>query len=208
MILFMGRASVVPVKGSSPRIQATIRAKSCQGTITFLDTYRPGSRAAFEKHVPPGYVDEVFSYGSAGWIPLEVDCWIGRGIIKVLGVEEMKRLMVRYSTQHLDSPLLAGLVKTSISLLGPGPGSLIKWMPKAMPLVFRDAFRIIIEELGPSRARVRYDVLSDVFLNEPGYPVVIECAIRSIFAFTKATGDVKVTRDLERRTYTVEAEWR
>src|SRR5699024_9940129 len=122
--------------------------------------------------------------------------------------EEALRFWVRYVTHHFESPLLSGPIHAAVSLLGATPASLLTWMPKITPLVFRDVYDVRIESIEAKSAKFHFHVQSDVYLNEPVYEVVTEAIVRALFVFTKVEGDVSVRRDLKRRTYDIEATWR
>ncbi len=185
-----------------------IRARSCQDTLAYLDVYRPGARAAVEQRLPAHALEVITTTLPGGYIGIDLDAAMGREILAYLGRDEAMRFWIRYVTHHLDSPLLAGPVRTAMSLLGATPGSLIKWMPKVLPLVYRDLFTAVVERLEPRSAKIRYDVLSDVFLSEPVYAVVIEATIRSLFVVANAKcGDVRVRTDAKRRAYEIDVTW-
>lgn len=169
------------------------------------DVHRPGLRAVVEARVPAEVLVEIASYGAAGFVPLEVDVVMGTAVLETLGRDEALRFWTRYVTHHLDSPLLAGFVRTAFTLFGTTPGSLAKWMPKGLSLIFRDAFEVTVVAIEPTRAVVRFDVTSEVFATAPVYGVVVESFFLAIFEATRRKGRVKVVR--EPRTITLDASW-
>jgi hypothetical protein len=184
-----------------------IRARSCQDTLAYLDVFAPGKRAEVERRLDPDVRETIEATIGSAWIPIEVDAAMARTILAVLGRDETLRFLVRYITHHLDSPLLAGPVKTALSLLGATPGSLVKWMPRATSAIYRDLFELHIDVLEPDRATYHYDVLSDVFFAEPVYEIVVEATMRALFVITGAAGEVRVRREVSPRTFAVEATW-
>jgi hypothetical protein len=185
-----------------------VRARSAQDTLTYLESYRPGARVELGARLPKDVLETIASYASSGFVPIEADAKMGNGILELLGREEALRFWTRYATHHLDSPILAGIVRTAFSLFGTTPGSLVKWIPKGLSQVFRDAFDVTVETLDPNQAIVRFDVLSDVFFEAPVYMVVLESIFQAIYVATRTTGEARLSRDPAKRTITVRATWK
>jgi hypothetical protein len=143
----------------------------------------------------------------SGWIPIEVDAAMGRAVLELLGPDAARRFWTRFTIHHVESPLLAGPVRAALRLLGATPGSLLKWMPRVFPTVFRDVFDIELQELEPCSARLEFHVHSDVFWQEPVYAIVLESIVYGFYEITKVTASVDIFRDEAQRVLHLRAYW-
>jgi hypothetical protein len=192
---------------SVPPTFPAVRARTCQDTISYFETYRLGGRALLDARLPPGHIDRIFGYATTALIPLELDAAMGDAVVEILGRDEALRFWTRYVTKHMESPILGGFVRTAVRLLGPTPKAFFKWMPRAMLSIFHNVFDVEVEMLEEGATRLRYDVASDTFLEAPCYDVALDAIARAVFVVTKKPGEVIVRRDLRARTYVVDAHW-
>jgi hypothetical protein len=184
------------------------RARSSQDTLAYLDKFRPGATLEVRKSLPEAVLEVIDSTVKTGWIPIEIDAAMGHAILELLGPDEARRFWTRFTTHHVESPLLAGPVRTALKLLGATPASLIKWMPRVFPTIFRDVFDIEIKQLNAQSAWLEFHVHSEVFWSEPVYALVLESTIHGFYEITRVTGSVSVSRDDEARCIDLRASWR
>lgn len=187
---------------------AAIRARTCRDTLAYLEVFRAGARAEVERALPAAVVAAIESPATTGYVPLWADSKMGEAIVDLLGPEEALRFWVRYVTHHLDSPLLATTMKTALALFGTTPSGLIRWLPKILSLVFREAFEVRVELQGETAAEVRFVSDSAAFLGSRAYPIVLESFFRAIFVATGATGQVRVERRTAEQAYVVTTSFR
>src|SRR5699024_9398794 len=91
---------------------------------------------------------------------------------------------------------------------GRSPGAIIKWLPKALTLTYRDLVEVEIEKLTADEAVLVYRCISPVFFDEPVYSVVIESQLRAMLSIGGApNGHVTLRRSPADKTFTVTARW-
>jgi hypothetical protein len=183
------------------------RARSSQDTLAYLDRFRAGATLEVRRRLPDAVLEVIDSTMKTGWIPIEVDAAMGHAILELLGPQEARRFWTRFTTHHVESPLLAGPVRAALKLLGATPASLIKWMPRVFPTVFRDVFDIEIKQLDPQSAWLEFHVHSEVFWNEPVYALVLESTLHGFYEITRVAGSVRVSRDDPARIIHLRASW-
>lgn len=185
----------------------SIRARSSQDTLVFLESFRPGARDEVLARLAPASREAITGALPSSWVPMTDDAAMGREILAHLGPDDTRSFFIGHITHHLDSPLLAATVRTAITLFGLTPASLVKWMPKAIGTVYRDVCQIHIEQLEAQRAVYRYEVSSDAFLHEPVSAIIVEATAHALMNIARSEGDVQVRRDLAKRRFTIAMRW-
>ncbi|MCA9592967.1 MAG: hypothetical protein KC776_06635 [Myxococcales bacterium] len=183
------------------------RARSSQDTLAFLDRFRPGAQAEVRGQLSPEVLDIIDSTLPSGWIPIEADAAMGRAVFELLGSEGSRRFWTRFTAHHVESPLLAGPVRAALRLLGTTPASLMKWMPRVFPTVFRNVFDVEVVRLETSSAWLQFRVHSEVFWKEPFYAIVLESVVLGFYEITKVAGSVDVSRNEAQRVLRLNATW-
>lgn len=103
-----------------------IRALLTQSIAATLPTLAEGKRAEIVARVGGGLLAELDAQFPVAWGPMSRHMCIADAIRDVAGPRELVRLFRASMLQSWDRPLLRGIVKTSMDILGASPLSLVR----------------------------------------------------------------------------------
>jgi len=86
----------------------------------------------------PELVREVAAASRVAWLPVALNVRTVEVMAASFGEERGIELLADCVYEQFDTPLWKGFIGGAIRLLGTDPGSLGRWIPEAMKLVFRD----------------------------------------------------------------------
>ena len=116
-------------------------------------------RLAAVEQAAPELVREVAAASRASWLPVELNVRMVEVMAEHFGEERGIELLADCVYQQFGTPLWKGFIGGAIRLLGTDPGSLGRWIPEAMKLVFRDCGRFSAEPSADDELTVRVDEL-------------------------------------------------
>ena len=167
-----------------------VRAGPAQDTIAFLDAYEPGLHARVEAHVGEEAIAKLTHHGRTGWIPLEHDIVFLDGLIDLLGEREARAFFRQSVAQHFKSPLLRTLVSGAERIFGMTPHGLVKLIPRAWPMVYKDIGSPSLEKMSDTHAIVHVRDANPALAASPGYM----CAWTGVFEGVVAAGGAEAPR--------------
>lgn len=146
---------------------AFVRGGPVSDTVAFLDVYQTGLLARVEAQIGRETLKSITSHGRMSWIPLEDDVVLVEGIAAVLGAAELVRFFRSSIAHHFQGKLLRTLISGAERLFGLTPHVLVKLVPRAWPMVYKN--------LGEPTIERRTDTLAVVHVTE-AHPILLDSA--------------------------------
>jgi hypothetical protein len=102
----------------------------------------------------PDLLREVAAAWRASWLPVALNLRTVEGMAAGFGAERGMALLAEGVYRQFETPLWKHFISGALRLLGSDPGSLGRWIPQAMGLVFRDCGVFSVEPGGEGELRV------------------------------------------------------
>ncbi len=145
------------------------RASAARDTLDFTDIYRPGARAEIRSGIPAASLDAIDNTLAVCWLAYEHDHWLMDRTLAVLGQPDAVECWRRSIANIIERPLLRGFVDGAMRIFGPRAGKLIKLIPKAWPIAYRDFCVPGFHSLEEGRAELRFEQIAPEAFRSPGY---------------------------------------
>lgn len=110
----------------------------------------------------PELVRAVAAAPRISWLPIALNLEMVEGLARVYGEERGLALIADGIYRQFETPLWSGFVGGAVRLLGTDPGTLGRWIPEAVRLVFRGVGQWSAEKTSPEELTVRAEELPPV----------------------------------------------
>ena len=107
----------------------------------------------------PELVRAVDAAWRVSWLPIALNVETVEVVVASFGEERGLTLLADCVYRQFETPLWRGFIGGAVRLLGTEPGSLGRWIPEAMGLVFRGCGRFSVEPGSEAELSVRVDEL-------------------------------------------------
>jgi hypothetical protein len=183
------------------------RARSAQEVLSSLDEHTPGLSERVRARIPAESLAVIDRTAATGWIPVEHDRWIPQATIEELGEVDAVAYLRSFLGGHMRTPLLRAILDGAIRMFGMSPGSIVRMLPRAWSLIFRDQCRVEIEARDAHSARVvLHDVAPEV-IEWSAYPISFRAFMLGIIDLVDAEGEVTMEIDVARRRLVYSMRW-
>ena len=139
---------------------------------------------------------ELFqAIGAAGrmtWMPIEINLRMVDALYTVLGVERARRFQADQISRQFDTPLWRTFVEGGVRLLGLDPGALVRWLPRALALMFRDCGIWTVERDDETSAAMIGRHLPEVLVAHPHWLDSVAGGIHALFVLCNTSGETRV----------------
>lgn len=185
------------------------RASAARDNANFVDVYRPGALAEIRATIPPDSLDAIDRTSGISWLEFEHDHWLMDGTMAVLGREDAVDCWHRSIGQLIEKPLLRNFTEGSLRLFGAKPGKLLKMLPKAWTLAYRDFCTPTFELLSEHSAEIRFENVAPQAFESEGYLHCWHGICLGVFDLEKPKdGAVEFTIERDRSLATARFSWR
>lgn len=134
------------------------------------------------------------------WISIEHSRYWVVGFVNAVGVADARELAADFTRQWvLRSPFLKSLAETMIRLKGISPETVIRLLPRALHISYRDFFNARLVELLDGRALLALEDLAPELIDTPEYFVLLTGGMEGTLRFMRRPGRVELTLDPKRR---------
>ncbi len=143
------------------------------------------------------------------WISIEYSRhWVVE-FVRTVGVADARELAADF-TQHyvLRSPFLKALAETMIRLKGISPETVIRLLPRALHISYRDFFNVRVVELLHERAIIVFEDLAPELLDTPKYFALFTGALEGTLRFVRRPGRAELALDPKQRVAHYSLSWR
>jgi hypothetical protein len=192
----------------SVRPLAAVRAGSTQDTVDYLEEFRPGLLTRVESSTPPGHIERIRGYSRMAWLPLDEDVIFAEAAYAAIGPRSAHAFWTEFINKQLEeAAILRAAVGTAMRLFDMDPGSLLRWVPKILPLVYRDIVDAHVQHK-PNEAIVIYANADERFMSREVYLTVVRSQVRAVLQLAKhPEGTAEVTTDAKRSRIEVAVRW-
>lgn len=177
---------------------------------TFLEAVDrlPDSDSEQVRAREPKWVKEVEKAGIISWLPLESNLALTRAVAHVLGPKRTHEFFEQLGFESFQTPLLKGLVRSVVAMVGHDPGRYMEWMQKGFSLIFRDAGTWRVVEREPTLATLEVRALPDACFEDDIWLDSVASSLNALFRLAKCDGSVNVrVRDRRRGHAVMRAVW-
>jgi hypothetical protein len=192
----------------SVRPLAAVRAGSTQDTVNYLEEFRPGLFSRVESAITPGHIERIRSYSRMAWLPLDEDVIFAEAAYAAIGPRSAHTFWTEFINKQLEeAAILRAAVGSAMRLFDMDPGSLLRWVPKILPLVYRDIVDASVLHK-PHEAIVIYANADERFMSREVYLTVVRSQVRAVLQLAKCPeGTADVTTDAKRSRIEVAVRW-
>lgn len=174
------------VGSSAPSVRVRV-AQEIAGEVNDLGG---AARSDIQHQLGQAFLEDLSGRSAVGWYPLARHARIVRAIDTTLDRDALP-LWERTSLRSLRSPLLQSTVKTATNLFGMNPGTFVRWLPKAWPIVTRDVLDFEVD-IHATRATAVASHLAPDVRDTPGYDLCIGGILKSFLTFSRHTGELSI----------------
>jgi hypothetical protein len=154
------------------------------------------------------WVREVERAGIISWLPLEANLALTRAVAHVLGPKKTHEFFEHLGFESFQTPLMRGLVRSVVAMVGHDPGRYMEWTQKGMSLIFRDAGIWRVVEREPAMATLEVRELPDACFEDDVWLDSVASSLHALFRLAKCDGSVNLrVRDRRRGHAVMKAVW-
>ncbi len=130
-----------------------VRGRVAQDALRLLDEFEPDATARARARIPAGSLEVIDRTAALGWVPIEHDHHIPAAIVATLG-PRADAYFGGLVDRQLNTPLLRSTLTATRRLLGLSPAALVRAVPLAWPVVYRDFGSVKVLPQRGHRARL------------------------------------------------------
>lgn len=109
--------------------------------------------------------------------------------------------------RHFESALLSTVVNGAIRLFGLTPVGLLRMLPRAWPMVYRNVAKPKLTEQTSTSCVVEFEEFHPAMLASRGYQASIEGILRGVLDVCKRDGEIHVEMGPDLRRMRAEVRW-
>lgn len=164
-----------------------IKASYFAGNVKGLDALGAAGEAAAREQLTR-VLQGVEGLSRLDWVPLAWDIEMTRVIFDIAGLAGVRAVNKRSSLMAIEGPLVRPFVNAAVSLLGPTPKGLLKFLPKAWQASTKDMGRIEMAGLGDGAGTVVFEDLPPEVLKDGPWLEGFCGVIEGIYETTRHSG--------------------
>jgi hypothetical protein len=184
-----------------------VRGRYMKTFLEAVDRLPPADADAIRQRQAE-WVNAVEKAGIISWLPLEANLALTRAVAHVLGPKRTHEFFERLGFESFQTPLLRGLVRSVVAMVGHDPGRYMEWMQKGFGLIFRDSGTWRVIEREPTMATLEVRGLPDACFEDDIWLDSVASSLNALFRLAKCDGSVNVrVRDRKRGHAVMRAVW-
>jgi hypothetical protein len=168
---------------------------------TFLDAVDrlPPADAARVREAETTWVAAIEKAGIISWLPIEANLALTRAVAHVLGPKRTHEFFESLGYASFQTPLMRGLVRSVVAMVGHDPGRYMEWTQKGFALIFHEAgvWRVIERE--STSATLEVNQLPDACFEDDIWLDSVASSLHALFRLAHCDGSVNVRRRDRRR---------
>ena len=137
----------------------------------------------------PDLVREVEAASRVSWLPIALNLRMVEGVVASEGEQAGLALVAECLEDQFERPLWRDFIGGALRLLGRDPGSLGRWIPKAMQLIFRGCGSWSAERSGERALEVRVHALPPVLAEHRLWLASVAVGMTPVFGLCDTSGD-------------------
>jgi hypothetical protein len=167
-----------------------------QDFIAYVRKVRPGVVEGVRERVPPEILRVLDEALPTGWLSIECSRhWVAE-FVRQVGTRDAAELVADF-TQHwtLRSPVLKGLAESMIRMNRIRPETVMRMLPRALHMSYRDFFTAKLFELHAHSAVLALEDLAPEVLDTPEYFVLFSGILDGTLRLVRRPGKVELVLD-------------
>jgi len=142
----------------------------------------------------PGLFREIDASSRMSWLPVELNVRMIDALYGALGPRRAREFQSDQITSQFGTPLWRSFVEGGVRLLGLDPGDMVRWLPSALGLIFRDCGGWSIERGDGSSAVLCAWGLPPVLSAHPHWLDSVAGGIHALFILCKTSGETELAQ--------------
>lgn len=168
---------------------------------TFLEAVDrlPKVDAARIRESEVSWVAAIENAGIISWLPIEANLALTRSVAHVLGPKRTHEFFEGLGYSAFQTPLMRGLVRSVVAMVGHDPGRYMEWTQKGFALIFQKAgvWRVIEREA--TSATLEASGLPDQCFEDDIWLDSVASSLHALFRLAHCDGSVNLRRRDRRR---------
>jgi hypothetical protein len=132
----------------------------------------------------------------ATWLPFEMNIQATRAVSARLGPRRTHEFFRSLTASNFETPLLSGLVKAVLRMLGSDPGTMLPWVPKGFAVMFRDCGEWVARADEDWAASLFVSSLPKVTVEDRIWLESVASSLSALFTLAGVSGSANV-RDID-----------
>jgi len=174
--------------GGSPRILATFVQSSLEEMVK-LDV-ELGNRV--RAGLKPDVLEAIETASPISWLPVEVDVELTECFFRVAGAERARRAFREAMAKAIERPLLRTLVDGALGIFGRNPAKIMRWVPKAWSLIYRDCGQMRCAHAGEGSVSLELVLLPPSIVHSRCYLTGTAATLSAFFDWLGFEGQVRI----------------
>ena len=135
---------------------------------------------------------QIEDAGWAAWLPAETNVALTDAVYDTLGPRRGDEFFEKLQLGQFDTPTWRNFIQGALAVLGVDPGRLLKWLPRAVGLMFRHCGVWKAEREGETRSKVRIEALPACCVESRHWLSSVRSALTSVYSPTDREGHVEL----------------
>lgn len=184
-----------------------VRGRYMRTFLEEVDRLPPDDTRAI-RETSAEWIPQIEAAGPITWIPVEANVDMTRAVASALGPRRTHDFFCDLSLKAYETPLMRGLIRSVVALVGHDPGRYLEWFQKGFGLVFRDVGTWDVSERSENHATLQGSRLPDALFSDDVWLDSVASSLHSLFRLAHCEGAV-AARDKTRagRTVTFRMMW-
>jgi len=156
----------------------------------------------------PDVLEVIETASPISWLPVEVDIELTECFFRVAGAERARRAFREALAQAIERPLLRPLLEGALGIFGRDPVKILRWVPKAWSLIYRDCGEMRCAHAGEGSARLELGLLPAPIVHSRCYLTGTAATVSAFFDWLGIEGQVRLEGPCATtRTATLHLSW-
>lgn len=157
----------------------------------------------------PDLFRQIGAASRMSWLPVELNVRMIDALYGTLGPQRAREFQSDQITSQFGTPLWRSFVEGGVRLLGLEPGMMVRWLPAAIGLIFRDCGGWSVERGDESSAVLCAFDLPRLLATHPHWLDSVAGGIHAMFILCKTSGETEVAElDAARGTARIAVRWK
>jgi len=153
---------------------------------------RLGAEGEAVRRADPELFRELAGVSRAAWLPIAYNLRWVEATERGLGWPRALEFLAERVHAQFDLPLFRGFIEGGVRLFGLDPGSLVRWLPRGMGLVFRGCGSWTTTRLGPHAVEIRGRALPPEVAGHARWIESIGAAAGAMFTLCRVSGEARL----------------
>jgi hypothetical protein len=140
----------------------------------------------------PDVLEAIETTSPISWLPVEVDVELTECFFQVAGAERAKRAFREALARSIERPLLRPLVDGALGIFGRNPAKILRWVPKAWSLIYRDCGQMRCAHASEGSARLELGPLPPPIVDSRCYLTGTAATVSAFFDWLGIEGRVRL----------------